>query len=333
LDGQAIKACFKLRDTLYVVKEGSLYVTQDNGSTEPFGWTVSTISTVVGTPSIRGVAVAEEYAFIINQMGVYMFNGSEPVRVNQEIKPVSGLGQGWDAINWRFGSTIWITLDVNNRHVLIGAPVGESNKPNQIFMMNYRELDDSYAMASNKAVHMSYTGKMVAWDMSRKWAQWNISANCCAIVRRQDLSLQVWFGNNTGTGKAYNLDPTNKTDDGAAILSQYWSFFFVNREMEQGLQVGSHRHLYTYMAAFCSGVGVLSLTAVADSLTSTRQVPLAPRALSGNPNYDLEVGMNFSGDRVSIKFSTDGQAGSSFFLSKMTMTMKPDPWAPVRGRV
>lgn len=333
LDGQAIKACFQLRDILYVVKDGSLYATQDNGSTEPFGWTVSTISKAVGTCSIRGIAVAEEYAFIVNQLGVYMFNGSEPVRVNQEIKPVSGLGQGWDSINWQFGSTIWVTLDINNRHLLIGAPTGNSQVPNQIFMMNYRELDESYAVANQKAVHMSYTGKMVSWDMSRKWAQWTISANCAAIIRRQNLSLQVWFGNNTGTGKVYQLDPTNGTDDGAAIQSQYWTFFFVNREMEQGLQVGSHRHLYTYLAAFTSGVGILSLTAVADSLTSTRTKALAPRSLATNPSYDIEAGINFSGDRVAFKFATDGQAGSTFFLSKLTVTMKSDPWAPVRGRV
>jgi len=199
--------------------------------------------------------------------------------------------------------------------------------------MNYRELDESYAIASQKAVHMSYAGKMVAWDMSRKWAQWNISANCCAVVRRQDKTLQVWFGNNTNTGKAYYLDPTNATDDGAAINSAYFTFFFVNREMEQGLQVGSHRHLYTYLAAFCSGVGNLSLTAYADSLTTARIKPLAPRALVGNPSYDLEVGMNFEADRTAIKFATDGQVGSTFFLSKMTMTMKPSPWAPVRGRI
>lgn len=333
LDGQAIKACFQLRDILYIVKEGSLYATQDNGSTEPFGWTVSTISKAVGTPSLRGVAVAEEYAFIVNQMGVYMFNGSEPIRVNQEIKPVSGLGQGWDSINWQFGSRIWVTLDINNRHLLIGAPTGNSQVPNQIFMMNYRELDESYAVANQKAVHMSYTGKMVSWDMSRKWAQWTISANCAAIVRRQNLSLQVWFGNNAGTGKLYQLDPANGTDDGVAIQSQYYTFFFVNREMEQGLQVGSHRHLYTYLAAFSSGVGILSLTAVADSLTSTRTQALAPRSLSSNPGYDLEAGINFSADRVAFKFATDGQAGSTFFLSKLTVTMKSDPWAPVRGRV
>lgn len=332
-DGQAIKACFKLRDNLYVVKEGSLYVTQDNGQTEPFGWTVSTISDTIGTCSIRGIAVAEEYVFLVNQMGVYMFNGSEPVRVNQEIKPVSPLGQGWDTVNWRFGSTIWVALDINNRHLLIGAPTGEHNRPNQIFMMNYRDLDDSYSVASQKPVHVSYSGKMVAWDMSRKWTMWNIPANCCAIVRRQDLSLQVWFGNNSSSGKAYQLDSTATTDDGAAILSSYYTFFFVNREMEQGLQVGSGRHLYTYLRTFTSGAGVLSLTAIADSLTSTRVLPLAARTLSANPLYDIELGVNFTGDRVAFKYATDGQAGSNFQLNKHVTSMRPDPWMPIRGRV
>lgn len=333
LDGQSIRACFKLRDNLYVVKDSSIYVTQDNGTTEPSGWTVSTVSTKIGTCSIRGVAVAEEYAFIVSQLGVYMFNGGEPTRVNQEIKPVSDLGQGWDSINWRFGSTIWTEIDISNRRLLIGAPVGESSEPNQIFVMNYRELDESYAVASNKAVHLSYTGKMVSWDMSRKWNQWNIRANCGAIVRRQNLSLQVWLGNNAGTGKAYYLDPAATSDDGVAINWQYGTSFFINREMEQQLQLGCGRKLYTYMRLFGKGAGVLSTTITADSLTSPRTKALAARNIPANPGFDIELPINFTGDRSGFTFSGDGQLTTNFSMSKMVVSMKPDPWAPVRGLV
>jgi len=331
-DGKIIRSCFQLRDTLYIVKDGSLYVTQDNGSTEPFQWTVSTVSQVVGTPSLRGVAVAEEYAFIVNQLGVYLFNGSEPVRINQEIKPVSDAGQGWDTINWAHGEQIWVVADISNRHLLIGAPTGVSTVCNQIFMMNYRELDESYSVASSKTVHMSYTGKMVNWDMSRKWCQWTIQANCGAIVTRQDDSLQVWLGNSAGNGKIYYLDKTQTSDDGVVIPWKYFTSFFVSRDMEQGLGVGTHRHLYTYMTTYTTGSGILSLSMYGDSLNSGRVKALAPRTMSATLAFDLELGVNFTSDRASVAFLPDGNVGTVFQLSKMTLSMRTDPHIPVRGR-
>lgn len=60
-NGQAIRAAFKLRERLYFVKEHSLYATQDDGTNEPALWSISEISRKLGTPSVRGVGIGEDW--------------------------------------------------------------------------------------------------------------------------------------------------------------------------------------------------------------------------------------------------------------------------------
>ena len=115
-NGQAVRAAFKLREQLYFVKERSLYVTQDDGTNEPDRWTISEVSRSVGTPSVNGVDVGEDWAVIAGRDGVYIFGGSEPVKISQEIQPT------WDQINWLYGHTIWIRVDTRNKRVLVGVP-------------------------------------------------------------------------------------------------------------------------------------------------------------------------------------------------------------------
>jgi hypothetical protein len=61
-NGQAICSAFKLRERLYFVKEHSLHVTQDDGTNEPSLWSIAEVSRRVGTPSVRGVGVGEDWS-------------------------------------------------------------------------------------------------------------------------------------------------------------------------------------------------------------------------------------------------------------------------------
>ena len=134
-DGQAIRAAFKLRERLHFVKEHSFYVTQDDGTNEPALWTVSEVSRRVGTPSVRGVAVAEDWVVIAHRSGLYLYDGGEPVKISQEIQPL------WNQINWQYGHTLWVTVDTKERRILIGAPFGSATSPNKVLMLDYRDLD------------------------------------------------------------------------------------------------------------------------------------------------------------------------------------------------
>jgi len=45
---------------------------------------------------------------------------------------------------------------------------------------------------------------------------------------------------------------------------------------------------------------------------------------------DLELPINILGERVAFQVSTN-QAGAWFRLQKFIPSVRPDPWAPVRG--
>ena len=134
-NGQAIRAAFKLRERLYFVKEQSLYVTQDDGVNEPALWSISEVSRRVGTPSVRGVSVGEDWVAIADRTGLYIFGGGEPVKISQEIQPT------WNQINWQYGHTLWVTVDGKERRIFVGVPLGGASTPNKVLVLDYRDLD------------------------------------------------------------------------------------------------------------------------------------------------------------------------------------------------
>jgi len=72
------------RERLYFVKEHSLYVTQDDGTNEPSLWAIAEVSRKVGTPSVRGVGIGEDWVVIAHRTGLYIFSGGEPIKISQE---------------------------------------------------------------------------------------------------------------------------------------------------------------------------------------------------------------------------------------------------------
>src|SRR6266568_3909252 len=136
-NGQALRAAFKLRERLYFVKEHSLYATQDDGTNEPSLWSIAEVSRKVGTPSVRGVGIGEDWVVIAHRTGLYIFSGGEPIKISQEIQPT------WNQINWQYGHTLWVTVDTKERRIFVGVPLGTATSPSKILMLDYRDLDDA----------------------------------------------------------------------------------------------------------------------------------------------------------------------------------------------
>lgn len=328
-NGQAIRAAFKLRERLYFVKEHSLFVTQDDGTNEPALWSIAEVSRRVGTPSVRGVGIGEDWAVIAHRTGLYIFNGGEPIKISQEIQPT------WNQINWLYGHTLWVTVDTKERRILIGAPLGSATSPNTILMLDYRDLDDAADIASRPPINITFTGRKTATDKTRKWSPWSIAANACALLERQDGTAIMTIGGGSpgvgggaSTGKIYKLSDTQLSDDGTAIPSYYTTHYFPERAVEQALSLGAHRKLFSYLTMFVEGAGNLSLKTFVDT-------PGAPQAqqplpLSFPATKDLELPINILGERVAFQVSTN-QSGAWFRLQKFTPSVRVDPWAPVRG--
>jgi hypothetical protein len=328
-NGQAIRAAFKLRERLYFVKEHSLHVTQDDGTNEPSLWTIAEVSRRLGTPSLRGVGIGEDWVVIAHRTGLYIFSGGEPIKISQEIQPT------WNQINWQYGHTLWVTVDTKERRILVGAPLGTATSPNTILMLDYRDLDNADAIATRPPINVTYTGRKTATDMARKWSPWTIAANSCAQIERTNGTAIVAIGGGLpgvggggATGKVYQLGDTQFSDDGTAIPSYYTTHFFPERAVEQSLNLGAHRKLFSYLTMFVEGAGNLSLT----SFTNSANAPQAqqPLPLSSPSLKDLELPINVLAERVAFQVSTN-QPGAWFKLQKFTPSVRVDPWAPVRG--
>ncbi len=328
-NGQAIRAAFKLRERLYFVKEHSLHVTQDDGTNEPSLWSIAEVSRRIGTPSVRGVGIGEDWVVIAHRTGLYLFSGGEPIKISQEIQPT------WNQINWQYGQTLWVTVDTKERRILIGAPLGAATTPNTVLMLDYHDLDDANDIATRPPVNVTFTGRKTATDMARKWSPWTVAANSCALIERINGTAVVavggglpGVGGGSATGKVYQLSDTQLSDDGSAILSYYTTHYFPERAVEQSLNLGAHRKLFSYLTMFVEGAGNLSLTSFTDSANAPQtQQPLP---LSSPSLKDLELPINVLGERVAFQVSTN-QPGAWFKLQKFTPSLRIDPWAPVRG--
>jgi hypothetical protein len=305
-NGQGIRAAFTLRNNLYFVKERSMYVTANDGVNEPSLWQVEEVSNIVGTPSAHGVALGEEWAIIAGRSGVYLFDGSEPVKISQEIQP------SWDAINWQYGQLIWVQVDTQRKRVYIGVPMGSATAPNQVLMLDYTEGFGDPLVAM-----------LTAPERSRKWAPWTIGANCAALIERPAGVAQLFFGTNNSSGKILGLTPGTFSDDGAAINSFYSTAYLA----ATGPAL-SGRNLFGYLTAYVQGSGSLALAALSPGdVVSTA---LGVWTLAAPASRDMEQFTNVLAERVSYQFGTNA-AGSWFSLTKLAPWAKPDPFAIVRG--
>jgi len=303
-NGQGIRAAFTIRNNLYFVKERSMYVTADDDVNEPALWQVEEVSNQVGTPSAHGVGIGEEWAVIAGRSGLYLFDGSEPMKISQEIQPI------WDSINWACGHLIWVQVDTQHKRILVGVPVGLATQPNQVLMLDYTEGFGDPLVAM-----------LTAPERSRKWAPWNIPANSCGLIERPNGVAQIFFGSNNSSGKIYALTPGTFSDDGAAINSFYSTAFLAATGI-------SGRNLFGYLTAYVQGSGSLALSALTPGDVSS--IAIGSWTLTSPASRDLEQFTNVLAERVSYQFGTN-VAGSWFSLTKLVPWAKPDPFAIVRG--
>jgi hypothetical protein len=324
-DGQSNRCAFKIRERLYLVKEHSFGVTQDDGVDEPSFWTVDDVSKKVGTPSVNGVGIGEDWVVIAHRTGLYIFWGGEVLKISEEIQ------QLWDTINWLYGWTIAVTVDTKKRRIFICAPFGAATQPNKTLVLDYHDVgSDASAIASNPPIHLTYTGAKRAFDRARKWCPWTISANCVAQIEQANGTTQVYFGSNDGTGNINVLDDTGTvfTDNGNFIPSYYTTSFLPDRETKQGLQLSQHRNSFQYLTTFSQGVGTIGITVYLASLSNA--IALNPQLLVNPAVKDIEMGINQNIERMAVKVSSSG-AGNWFDLQNLILNAKTDPWASTRG--
>ena len=342
-DPNPLRGCETIRDQLQFLTTGGMHQTSDNGQ-EPSSWQVSEISNDTGLAATRALDAGEECIVFVSKSGggngsnptyaLRIFEGGQPWKISQEVQSI------FDNINPAAEQTMWLVNDIGQRRIYIGVPTGAATAPNLIYVLDYREIDTAYQMATAASIHISFTGKMIASDLARKWTRWNIQANCGAMLARSAQNVQLCLGAGNGVapggmagfGNVYFLDPAKKTDDDYGVMSPYYDmYFFISRDAETALGVGAMRKLYKRVSEFISGVGILTITPFAASLTNPWPSPPSVH-LSLAPIEDIYHGLNVSAERMGIKFSITPLPGTTdvqFNLQHMEATVVQHPMSPV----
>ena len=350
---QPVVSGFVLSGNFYLVKTGSIVAVTSNESTEPAFWNIPrTISQTVGAVGPYAVSLAidtknsgEEWAVIANQAGAFLFQGSQPIKLSEEIQ------QLWNMINWIVGFTLWVQNDIINRRILIGVPLkalqadgtvptwfppglftdNNPQTPNAILELNYKQLNTANALASDVLIHRSYSGKLVASDIVRKWSIWTIKAPCAAFVQRLDTTTPLFLGNSDQNGKIFALIEGLLQDDGNPVDQIYATAGFMPTEAAEGMQLGVTRFTFEYATMVIDGSGTVTTTVYPNTVDSPYAHALLPDlTLPASTNGDVEMPINETGSRLFLIFSSNA-IGSGFQLSRLIVMMTKDPWSPVRG--
>ena len=339
-DTSAIQCMSLQRNSVLLKTLAGTHIFQANDD-EPGEWTVNQISRSVGACSIRGGDpgsfgtgdASEDWDLSFNQNGLYLFAGGEFWKVSQEMQPYI------DSINWAAMQTIVIKNDVHNRRAYLLIPTGTATTPNLLLVMDYRELDTAYQIASSPPIHISFTGKMICSDLTRKWSRWNIPANSAEVILRPGNQKTMVFGAGA-FGQIYSLNPLKYTDDDLGQMFPYYvTYFFVNHEQEQQLGVGSGRKLIKKVCAYVTGIGNVTFTPLVDSMLNALPASSA-RQLAANTSkataqtQDLEWTTGIRGERIALKFQVaplTGQTDVQMSLQKLIVTMAQDPIAVRRS--
>lgn len=350
---QPVVSGFVLSNNFYLVKTGSMVAVNNNDSTEPAFWnTPRTISQTVGAVGPYAVSLAidtknsgEEWAVIANQAGAFLFQGSQPIKLSEEIQRL------WNMINWIVGFTVWVQNDIINRRILFGVPLkafqadgtvpvwfppglftdNNPQTPNAILELNYKQLNTAGALASDVLIHRSYSGKLIASDIVRKWSIWTIKAPCAAFVQRLDTTTPLFLGNSDQNGKIFALIEGLLQDDGNPINQIYATAGFMPTEAAQGMQLGITRFTFEYATMVIDGSGTVVTTVYPNTLDTPYSHALLPNlTLPASTDGDTELPLNESGSRLFLIFSSNA-VGSGFQLSRLIVMMTKDPWSPVRG--
>ena len=342
-DPTPIQATFKWRDSFLFLTQSKLHEASNLAQYEPNNWLVREISNNCGACGPRACSTGENFSVWVSSpsstppvgRGLYIHTGGNVYKISQEIQP------NFDAINPDAQSSIWVCNDSVTRRIYVGVPMAGATAPNKIYVLDYRELDTASEIATKPPIHISFSGKMICSDLSRKWAPWNVLANCGDIIYVPGVGPRFCVGGgngeapglSSGFANSYWFDSTLLTDqDYGQVFPYYDTYFFINHQAEQSMGVGLHRKLYKRYAAYVTGVGQFQLTPFANSLSNPwPPAPMWPLNLT--QDYDIGDGLNVSTERCSFRISSlplNGQTDNSFLIGKLIITLSQEPISPIR---
>lgn len=325
-------------DLAYLLKDRSLYYTQDSSGDEPSQWGVHEVSNKAGACGVNAYDSGEEWISMANRNGAYIFTGGEPKKISQEIQ------QLWDSINWAAGKSIWHRNDVTARKLYYGIPLPTPNFwlpdapvnaapqfPNVVLVCSYEGQDSGTEVTDAGPMFATQFGNLDTTDLRRKWSIYQIPCPYADFITQQNgEDAPLLFGNGIGNSKIYTLDQTN--DDGTEIPWRYLTYGFgSDKDAKQYPALGPARKRWSYLLATVTGLGNAVVKFFSNRLDSTTQYTVPGGMTLTTDDFDRERPLNIPGNRVFVELSSGG-LDSEMDLSQLTMIGAKDTYNAIRGR-
>jgi hypothetical protein len=262
------------------------------------------VTDTVGAPSPQAVALGDNWAVIASRDGLYMHDGGGVEKISQEIQPT------WNRINWTFAPLITVAVDVENKRIVVSAPIDGSSVPNAQLVLDYLE---GFGQSDQSQGH------------GRKWTIWTVpNAQCVAYLKKSNQVPVLCFGTNDGSGdkQIYRYDSTKHSDGTPS------SFIPINAYYETGpFAVDQGVPLIGGVLVWVNGTGTFSLsyTKPDDSntaLTTFAIVNPAPRS--------WQYGLAIAPESASFRWGTNA-ADEWFSVRNFTVYLKEHPYMNIRG--
>ena len=319
-DGEGIKTCFKLRDSLYIAKDRSLYVTRDTGE-EPYVWPVDLVDRVSGTPSIHGVAMGVGWAVIISRQGLVLFDGGTAQVISQEITPT------WETIDFTAYVPPWVIVDTARKKIKIGACTSASTK-----------------YVNDLLLVLDYTegfGNPVPTGQGRKWSIDTIDAKTGTFPSFHH-AIQNAISSTGGTLPLYSMTGTPSTGSDLNIVTAdnatvYSDFLYASSDGKilsvyetapVGPEIG--RATFDKVVQRTRGAETITVQFVKPD-NSVISVGAGTAAMTATPEYDIELGSNTYATSLGIRLSTTVLNGW-FALRRLAVFLKDSTYGFTRGK-
>jgi hypothetical protein len=248
----------------------------------------------------------------------------------------------WDTFNPAARNLTVVANDPYLRRVYVLAACSTSAVVSDCYMMDYRELNTAGAMSSSGPLKVSYTGRMLTTDLTRKWSPWSVVANHCSMIGDGDSAVMTFCGGgNQALGATYTLGEGSLIgldDDYGAFESFYSSYYLLSADEAQQLKLSPHRKSFRFLTLNVSGLGQVVVTPYLNQSIVWRSTRPVPLPVVGR--FDLQFPLNVSADRASFQIAAQrspapavGPANlqAGFRLSAITVALTDHAMSIVRG--
>lgn len=341
-DPNEIRTMFERNDVLHLLTagpEGNLYEVQNTASGEPATWSVSHRASKCGAISAWGDDKFEDWQVWASDTGLRLYDGGTVEKMSQEEQT------WWDSFNPAQTQFTVVRNDPYRRRIYMLAATGTETITNTTYVLDYRDLNTSAALASAGTLRISYTGKMITTDLTRKWSRWTVLANYCGLLILPNGDEAMGFCGATGfevsnpaASTTYTLDEGNLSGIDADYgsfwaTSLYTTYGFVSPDEAQGKQLGAHRLLHRFATMTVTGNGMVTLQPLLGSLDNPGRTT-RPVAISPDMTKDIIFALEAAADRVYYQIgcqpaASGGPAG--FQLSLLTIAVVTHPFSPITG--